>query len=117
MQIELFSGLLSHYAQSESPCKIAMGYRSLYMKIINDFLFSSIPPHLKSLANDKFDDPLSVSSTAAVNWTLWLLRNFPSTGYMFHLPDWILKRFPYSFESRREVGQVSAALATVTVKW
>ncbi|CEJ89989.1 hypothetical protein VHEMI05802 [[Torrubiella] hemipterigena] len=76
------------------------------MMIINEFMFSSVLKHLKSLVDDNFDDPLSVASTAAVNWTLWLTRNFHITGYLGYLPDWVLKRFPYSFESLREGGQM-----------
>ncbi|KAM4064615.1 cytochrome p450 [Hirsutella rhossiliensis] len=65
------------YAQHQKPVNLAMGYRSLFLKIINDFIFSSIPETMRSLANQDFDDPLCLATFAAINWTEWFSTNFP----------------------------------------
>ncbi|XP_044722102.1 cytochrome p450 domain-containing protein [Hirsutella rhossiliensis] len=75
--VERFSKFLSSYAQHQKPVNLAMGYRSLFLKIINDFIFSSIPETMRSLANQDFDDPLCLATFAAINWTEWFSTNFP----------------------------------------
>ncbi|KAL2061094.1 hypothetical protein VTL71DRAFT_9146 [Oculimacula yallundae] len=82
--LDRFSVLLSLQAQRQQPCNLDMGYRSLFMKIVNDFMFSDIPDKLRSLQNEHFDDPLSLAAERDINWTAWADRNFPNLSAIFH---------------------------------
>ncbi|RYP90229.1 hypothetical protein DL770_003650 [Monosporascus sp. CRB-9-2] len=84
-RVEHFSKLLDVHAQRRQPCNLAMGYRSLFLRIVNDFIFSSVPDKLRSLANENFDDPICVATFDAINWTEWLATNFPTLNALAHL--------------------------------
>jgi len=89
--VEQFSQLLSVNVQANRPSNLALGYRSLALQIINDFVFSSLPSQFKSIADENFDDPLTVATSYSVNWTVWFFRNFPKLqGLLFKFPRWSL---------------------------
>ena len=110
-QLERFSELLSRKAQSHTPCELAMGYRSLFLKISNDFIFSDVPDEFKSLKSEAFDDPLTIATYGAINWTVWFSRNFPKLQVLVSsIPRSFLSRFTGAFEPTLDVTDVSVWL-------
>ncbi|KAK5992629.1 Cytochrome P450 monooxygenase ppzG [Cladobotryum mycophilum] len=109
-KVELFCRLLSVQARAQQPCNLGTGYRSLTLKIAMDFIFSSVPDHLKCLASENFDDPLTVATGLAMNWTVWLARGFPNVNKLaFALPHCLVGLFTRAFEGSIQVGEILEA--------
>ena len=81
-KVEQFSHLVSLSAKRGRVCSLAAGYRSLTIGIMYDFIFTDVPDHFKALRGPDFDDPLTVASADSLNWTSWLIRNFPMFSAM-----------------------------------
>lgn len=85
-----------------------MGFRSLVLKIVNEFIFSSVPANFVSLANEKFDDPLTVATAHGINWTVWLARNFPRCNALaYQLPRRLIGLMTRDFNGTYQVSDVS----------
>ncbi|KAJ5096914.1 cytochrome p450 domain-containing protein [Penicillium angulare] len=106
-KVEKFSQLLSAKAQAGQPANLYLGFRSLFLQIVNEFMFSSIPDHLKSLATPEFDDPLNIATDNAVNWTHWLIRNFPNASALVNkVPRKLLKNITGAWEGLTQVREI-----------
>ncbi|KAJ5518584.1 Cytochrome P450 E-class group I [Penicillium expansum] len=81
--VQRFCDLLQCSMGNEKPIELALGYRGLALDIINEFIFAVIPDNLRGLENEKFRNPLSMSTYYSFDWTMWLMRNFPLTCH-FH---------------------------------
>ena len=93
-----------------------MGYRSLFLKIVNDFIFSEVPDGLKSLASEDFDDPLTLATARGINWTVWLARNFPRLNAVaYQLPRRVVALVTSDFEGTYQVSDVSCHEGRVCV--
>ena len=109
--MEHLSRLLSTHAQCRRPCNLARGYRSLFLKIVNEFIFSSVPGELRSLASENFDDPLCLATAGAINWTAWLARNFPRLNALAYLlPRPVVALATRDYDSEYQLTGVSPYL-------
>jgi hypothetical protein len=81
------------YADQNLPCRLSLGFRSLLLRIINDFMFSSVPDELDPLQSEKFEDPFTLATLHGISWVAWLVRNFPvASRAIFRIPrHWLLK--------------------------
>lgn len=92
------------------PCSLAAGYRSLSLGVMNDFVFSDIPDILKPMASVEFDDPLTNATGDVLNWTLWLIRNFPAlSNIIMRLPSSLVSMVTSSFEGANQMFQVTTS--------
>jgi hypothetical protein len=107
-QVEYFSELLARNMQCHRPCNMAMGYRTLFLKVVNDFIFSSVPERLRSLADENFDDPICIATFDAINWTEWLAINFPTMNTLAHLvPRSLVSMVTKNYEAVYQLSTVS----------
>lgn len=107
-QVEQFSSFLSLHAQCRQPCNLALGYRSLFLKIVNDFIFTDVPDRLRSLASENFNDPLTLAAASGINWTVWLARNFPRLSTVaYHLPRRLVAMVTSDFDGMYQVSDVT----------
>ncbi|TWU70990.1 hypothetical protein ED733_000684 [Metarhizium rileyi] len=109
--VERFSSLLSCSAHKHVPCRLAAGYRSLSLGVMNDFVFSDIPDNVKPMASVEFDDPLTIATGDVLNWTLWLTRNFPAlSSIIMRLPSSLVSMVTSSFEGANQMFQIISQL-------
>ncbi|PKS11144.1 hypothetical protein jhhlp_002905 [Lomentospora prolificans] len=79
--------------------------------ISNDFIFSDVPDEFKSLKSEAFDDPLTIATYGAINWTVWFSRNFPKLQVLVSsIPRSFLSRFTGAFEPTLDVTDIMTAL-------
>ncbi|KAJ5673623.1 cytochrome p450 domain-containing protein [Penicillium longicatenatum] len=109
--VERFSELLSVSARTKKPSNLALGYRSLFLSIVNEFVFSSVPDRFQSLADETFEDPLAVTTASIVNWVDWFRRNFPNfSNFVMMAPPKIVSYMTSAFEPGAELDNIVHAL-------
>lgn len=86
---------------------MALGYRSLALAVVNDFVFSSVPDDLASLADETFQDPFTLGTSKQVTWAVWLQRNYPTLFSLFMmLPSQLLSKLTTAFDGMIELDKV-----------
>lgn len=71
-------------------------------------MFSSLPEKYQSLADETFNDPLTIATASAINWTFWLDKNFPTiSGLIGRIPGFIMNGISDSWETVSETRDVS----------
>lgn len=91
---------------NEKPIELALGYRGLALDIINEFIFAVIPDNLRGLENEKFRNPLSMSTYYSFDWTMWLMRNFPLTCHFHDFASYLPSSLKFSYDQRNVMTEV-----------
>lgn len=107
-RVEQFTNLVALSAKSGRVCSLAAGYRSLTIAMMYDFIFTDVPDRFRSLCGPAFDDPLTVASAESLNWTSWLIRNFPVFSAMvMKLPPAMVAPMTRAFDGATRMFEVS----------
>lgn len=107
LQVERFSELLSVSARAHKPCNLALGYRSLVLKIANEFIFSSVPDCFRCLVDETFEDPFTLTTAYLVNWGILFLRNFSTLGKLVTMaPPGLISLMTNAFDTGTELINV-----------
>lgn len=91
---------------SDKPIELALGYRGLALDIINEFIFAEIPDSLRGLQNERFRNPLAMSTYYSFDWTMWLMRNFPLTIYLHDMASYLPSCLKFGYEQRNVMMEV-----------
>jgi hypothetical protein len=85
--------------QGKTPVNIARGFRAVALDIIQDFVFDSVPAHLRGLRDETFDTLFVHTTFDVMDWTAWCFRNFPlSLAFSNKLSQW-LRRYLFPGEA------------------
>ncbi|KAK4870265.1 hypothetical protein LT330_005319 [Penicillium expansum] len=108
--VQRFCDLLQCSMGNEKPIELALGYRGLALDIINEFIFAVIPDNLRGLENEKFRNPLSMSTYYSFDWTMWLMRNFPLTCHFHDFASYLPSSLKFSYDQRNVMTELMTNL-------
>ncbi|KOC17618.1 hypothetical protein AFLA70_712g000361 [Aspergillus flavus AF70] len=108
--VQRFCDLLQCSVDSDKPIELALGYRGLALDIINEFIFADIPDSLRGLQNERFRNPLAMSTYYSFDWTMWLMRNFPLTIYLHDIASYLPSCLKFGYEQRNVMMELMTNL-------
>ncbi|KAE8409388.1 cytochrome P450 [Aspergillus pseudonomiae] len=109
--ISRFSQLLSLSAQNQEICNLSFGFRSVALDIVNDFIFGDLPHKFRQLKNETFLEPLAVGTYDAMNWWIWLSRNYPTLLSLIQkMPSSWLQSMTHAFEAPKIVVELVTSM-------
>ncbi|KAF7586336.1 hypothetical protein BBP40_009064, partial [Aspergillus hancockii] len=118
-----FGDLLSVLARNDDICNLSFGFRSVALDIVNDFIFGGLSPRFRQLKDETFMEPLTLATHYAMDWRLWLSRNFPTIFNIIQkLPSSLVLSITPAFEAgktlpRLVMEMVEHALASGAKDW
>ncbi|GAB1191083.1 hypothetical protein APSETT444_000252 [Aspergillus pseudonomiae] len=79
--------------------------------IVNDFIFGDLPHKFRQLKNETFLEPLAVGTYDAMNWWIWLSRNYPTLLSLIQkMPSSWLQSMTQAFEAPKIVVELVTSM-------
>ena len=89
-QADRLCSLLLKSTKQGKPINIARAFRAVALDIMEDFVYDSVPDHLRGLKDEHFDTLFVHTTFDVMDWTAWCFRNFPFTLTLSNqIPQWV----------------------------